>query len=157
MDLTGKEIKEKRLAKGWSQEQLASLTGQTRETVNKHENGSKIPMSKQSAYKRVFHGLGMDHLKVKPNNIDDVRSQHQIVLDDTLFERPEDVAGLIGFLFNNRSKMEKDVLGSRFLHEIRVEGEDRFIGRLIESAKKLNTEKANILKEIVLSNKIAKD
>ncbi|WP_036383957.1 helix-turn-helix transcriptional regulator [Muricauda sp. MAR_2010_75] len=155
--MTGKEIREKRLAKGWSQEQLASLTGQTRETVNKHENGSKIPMSKQSAYKRAFHGLSMDHIK---SNVKDVTQEYDaptIILDDSLFERPEDVGRLIGFLFKNRDKMEKDVLGSRFLHEIRVEGEDKFISRLIDSAKKLNSEKADILKEIVLSNKITRD
>tara|TARA_R110000822_G_scaffold14427_6_gene50796 strand:- start:724 stop:1140 length:417 start_codon:yes stop_codon:yes gene_type:complete len=60
MNFTGEKIRQLREARGWSQEDLAIKTHQSRETVGNHERGGKIPGTKQKMYKRIFGNLNKE-------------------------------------------------------------------------------------------------
>ncbi len=52
--MTGKDLKAKRKAKGWTQSQLAQRIGVSKGTVINYEKGKKIPESKNKILVEVF-------------------------------------------------------------------------------------------------------
>ena len=54
--MTGKELKKRREDNGWTQQQLAELTGQSAKSITNHESAKKVPNGALKKYNKVFGG-----------------------------------------------------------------------------------------------------
>ena len=66
--LTGKELREMRDEKGWSQEYLSSLVGSTGRTVSLHENKKVVPNKAAKKYLNVFQKFTIGSVSEETQN-----------------------------------------------------------------------------------------
>ncbi|MCR4951964.1 MAG: helix-turn-helix domain-containing protein [Solobacterium sp.] len=68
MDFSEK-IRNARIAKGWSQDQLADHSGISRRTIQNYELGARLP-KKRETYKVLAETLGIDESVLLDENVD---------------------------------------------------------------------------------------
>ena len=68
MDFSEK-IRNARIAKGWSQDQLADHSGISRRTIQNYELGARLP-KKRETYKVLAEALGIDESVLLDQNVD---------------------------------------------------------------------------------------
>jgi ParB-like chromosome segregation protein Spo0J len=63
--MTGGDLKEARLAHGWTQEQLGEMLGETKTVIGNWERGKRVPPRKEHAVREVLFpsGTGDDYLR----------------------------------------------------------------------------------------------
>jgi hypothetical protein len=63
--MTGGDLKEARLAHGWTQEQLGQMLGETKTVIGNWERGKRVPPRKEHAVREVLFpsGTGDDYLR----------------------------------------------------------------------------------------------
>lgn len=144
MEITGEKIKEEREKRGWSQEYLAQITNQSVKTITNHENGSKIPRSKQSAYLRVFSGLSMEHSQPLEEEMG-----YNIRLNDGLLGNKGSLGMLARWLINNLDTLEKDEIFSLFIDKLKTRGKKEYIQEESETLKGLTEHDISIIKALL--------
>lgn len=83
-----------------------------------------------------------------------ILSNSMISLDKGIFQRDDEVSLLAGFLFKYRNEFEEGSVMNAFFNKLRLEGENDFIKKLLDSVKNMNDEKAKVLKDAVSSLKL---
>ncbi|MEM7485841.1 MAG: helix-turn-helix transcriptional regulator [Bacteroidota bacterium] len=96
-----------------------------------------------------------DYFKSLKNGDENYTKSTTITLDQDLINREQEFDMLAAYLLKIKNDVPDNSLLSMLFEKCRVEGENNFIRKLLASVKEMNEEKAAILKETVLSLKIA--
>lgn len=87
----GEKVRQARIAKQMSQEQLSEATGLSKRTILNYESGERIP-KKRETYAVLADALGIDEAVLMDKNVDFVLKAHEVYGNDAMRQAMDLVA-----------------------------------------------------------------